>query len=273
MTANISSISILGCGWLGIHLAEKLIKKGYKVKGSTTKPEKLDLLKSKSIQPYLLNLNPDLNPQNAFDFFETDVLIIDIPPKIALNGLDFHVKQIAGLVPFIEKSSIKSVIFTSSTSVYAETNQEVFEEDASELAHPVLWRAEQILKATTKDVIVLRLAGLMGYDRIPAKYFAGKKGLTFGETPVNYLHRDDAVEIICHVIGQNIKNGIFNVVAPIHPNRQEVYLKNCTDFGFEIPEFINAGPQNYKQINGDKLIKTLNYDFIFKNPLDFYYRE
>jgi nucleoside-diphosphate-sugar epimerase len=268
-----TTISILGCGWLGIPLAEKLIKNGFLVKGSTTKTEKLTLLQAKSIKPYLLNLNPDLTKEAALDFFESDVLVIDIPPKISLKGPDFHVKQIESLIPFIEQSPIQLVIFTSSTSVYAETNQEVFEENASEQAHPVLWKVEQLLKASSKNTIVLRLAGLMGYDRIPAKYFAGKKGLSFGETPVNYIHQDDAVGIISSLIESDISTGIFNAVAPIHPKRKEIYLKNCSDLGFEVPEFLDAGPQNFKIVNGDKLTKALNYDFKFKNPLDFYYQQ
>mgnify|MGYP003615968040 CR=1 FL=1 len=38
-------ISILGCGWLGFPLAQKLIETGYEVKGSTTSESKLEALK------------------------------------------------------------------------------------------------------------------------------------------------------------------------------------------------------------------------------------
>gem|GEM_PF-4555050 len=47
------TISIIGCGWLGLPLAEFLVQKGYLIKGSTTREEKLDQLKSKGIQPFL----------------------------------------------------------------------------------------------------------------------------------------------------------------------------------------------------------------------------
>ncbi|WP_258929290.1 hypothetical protein [Flavobacterium davisii] len=40
-------ISLLGCGWLGLPLAESLIKKGYEIKGSTTNLDKIPLLKQK----------------------------------------------------------------------------------------------------------------------------------------------------------------------------------------------------------------------------------
>ena len=49
-------ISILGCGWLGFPLAKKLIEIGFEVKGSTTSENKLALLKSNNIEPFLLRL-------------------------------------------------------------------------------------------------------------------------------------------------------------------------------------------------------------------------
>lgn len=33
------TVSILGCGWLGLPLAEQLLAEGYSVKGSTTRAE------------------------------------------------------------------------------------------------------------------------------------------------------------------------------------------------------------------------------------------
>ena len=38
------TITILGCGWLGLPLAQTLVKEGYSVKGSTTTEDKLEVL-------------------------------------------------------------------------------------------------------------------------------------------------------------------------------------------------------------------------------------
>ncbi|MEO0901041.1 MAG: NAD(P)-binding domain-containing protein, partial [Bacteroidota bacterium] len=53
------SIGVLGCGWLGFPLAQKLVEQGYEVHGSTTSPEKLNLLQSKGIEPYRIALQAD----------------------------------------------------------------------------------------------------------------------------------------------------------------------------------------------------------------------
>jgi len=47
-------ISILGCGWLGLPLAEHFRDAGYSVKGSTTSDDKIELLKGKQIAPFLI---------------------------------------------------------------------------------------------------------------------------------------------------------------------------------------------------------------------------
>lgn len=265
-------ISILGCGWLGLPLAKVLVAKGCLVLGSTTKADKIALLEANGIQPFLIELNPAISGKNIAEFLDTDVLFINIPPKITLNGLDFNIKQLESLLGAIQKPPQK-VVFISSTSVYSDLNREVFENDASPKAHPVLMQAEAMLQQHFDGrCVVLRPAGLMGPDRYPAKYFAGKKGLTIGDIPVNYVHQHDVAAICAQVIlSQNIPNGVFNVVAPEHPKRRDVYHKNCLDFGLEAPEFVDAAPQDFKIVNGQKIIQTLDYQFKFPNPLTFDY--
>ncbi|MGB5275232.1 MAG: NAD(P)-binding domain-containing protein [Flavobacteriaceae bacterium] len=49
-------IGILGCGWLGLPLAESLLKKGYRIHGSTTSEEKIEMLQHKGIDAFLVSL-------------------------------------------------------------------------------------------------------------------------------------------------------------------------------------------------------------------------
>ena len=74
-------ISILGCGWLGLPLAQTLLGRGYIVKGSTTREEKLATLEERGITPYLIRFSPQINDDYQADFFDSEVLIVNIPPK------------------------------------------------------------------------------------------------------------------------------------------------------------------------------------------------
>ena len=111
-----TKISILGCGWLGLPLAKVLAKNGFSVKGSTTTQDKIDVLKQSGIEPFLFALNPENIQGNAISFLEhSEVLIINIPPKLRGNSKEDFVGKMKTLIPFIEKSSVEKVLFVSST--------------------------------------------------------------------------------------------------------------------------------------------------------------
>ncbi|PLK42516.1 NAD(P)-dependent oxidoreductase [Emticicia sp. TH156] len=270
------TISIIGCGWLGLPLGAYLSEKNYLVKGSTTTPEKLSKLQQNGIEPFVLKLNPEPEGGQLDKLLDSEILIINIPPRISKQKTDAHVEQVAHLLKAVRMSAVKKIIYISSTSVYPELNREVVEADVQtpgESASPTMVKAENLLKDFIPGVTILRAAGLMGYDRIPAKYFAGWEGLTTGGIPVNYIHRDDIIRIIETIIEQDIWGETFNVVSPEHPVRREVYLRNCEEFGFDVPEFSEpATPQPFKVINPDKWLERSGYRFLFKNPLDFFYQ-
>ena len=266
-------ISILGCGWLGLPLGKFLIEKGHAVKGSTTSAEKIPLLLSVGIEPFLLKFSPHMETepsQNISQFLDAEILIISIPPRAGKYGEDFHVQQIQSLIENLENSSIKSIIYTSSTSVYPELNRELTENDEVFENHALI-QVENLLKSLPQNTTILRCGGLMGGERIPAKYFAGKT-IDTGQIPVNYVHQDDVIQIITMILEQSFWNKTFNVVSPEHPLREEVYLKNCADLGFEKPIFEEPTEQiSYKIISPQKLILQTDYEFKFSNPLDFKY--
>ena len=105
-----SQISILGCGWLGLPLAKSLLEKGYSVKGSTTSIEKISILKNEGITPFQISLGED-KIEGEIEMFlaNSEILIIDIPPKLRGDSKENFVGKIQTLVPFIEKSPIKKI--------------------------------------------------------------------------------------------------------------------------------------------------------------------
>jgi len=113
-----TKISIFGCGWLGFPLAKALIEKGFSVNGSTTSTDKLALLEKAGITPFLIELGEKRINANVDEFLEkSQILIINIPPKLRGNFSENFVSKIKNTIPFIEKSKIKRVLVVSSTSV------------------------------------------------------------------------------------------------------------------------------------------------------------
>lgn len=272
------NISILGCGWLGLPLAEQLRDNGHLVRGSTTSPEKLELLKGKNIFPFRIKLNPDLDCEDCEDFWDADLLIVNIPPGRSRDNVeDYHLQQIQAVVDQITTSSIKWVIFISSTSVYPEKPGIVDEEDtksggAVRASGNALLKAEQLLQSQDFDTTIVRFGGLYGYDRHPAKHLAGKKNISDGEAPVNLIHRDDCIGIISTIIDKDTRNQVFNGVSDGHPPKKVYYRAAAETLGLTPPTFESANcdqKENFKIVSNRKIKHILGYNFRYPNPMDF----
>lgn len=263
-------ISILGCGWLGLPLAKNLLENNFAINGSTTSDDKLPILEKYGINPFLISLNENEIVGNITGFLEnSDVLIIDIPPK--LRGLENEnfVAKIQNIIPFIEKTLIKNVIFVSSTSVYADDNLVVTEKTIpkpdTESGKQLLLAEQLLLKNTNFGTTILRFAGLIGKDRHPIKFLAGRKNIENPNAPINLIHQKDCILIILRVIETNSWNEIFNAVAPFHPNRKDYYIQKATEMNLDLPEFNEHKPSVGKTVLGDKLVSALDYSFLEKN--------
>lgn len=274
-----NKISILGCGWLGFPLATRLLSyfPGLRIKGSTTTSDKLDGFKAAGIEGYLFSLDPTFNGKSAGTFFDADCLIIAIPPKLSKFEPSYYPRQLQTITELPEFSAAKNIIFVSSTSVYPELNRLITEEEVQrpeQSMSPSLVEGENLMQKLRPDktVTILRMGGLMGFDRIPGKYVSGQKNMLTGTIPVNYIHRDDAIGIIIRILEDGLVNETFNAVAPLHPTRREVYESSCHAFHWESPTFASpANPIDFKIISADKLSKFYSYNFLFPDPLAFHY--
>lgn len=266
------TISILGCGWLGLPLAEFLIKKGFAVKGSVSRPERIELLKEKGITPWQIKISDtDITGENLPGFLASEILVINIPPARREDIVTYHTAQLTLLIDAINKSSVQYVLFVSSTSVYPELNRTITEKDSFEPAKgsgKALIAVEQLLLSQTGfKTTILRFAGLIGYDRQPGRFLSGKKNVENGDGPVNVIHQDDCIALIASVIEQGVWGEIFNACADMHPSRKEFYTLAAEKIGLPLPEFID-GSTSFKIVNSDKIKSRLGYSFKYPNPLE-----
>lgn len=264
------TISILGCGWLGLPLAKFLLKNGCSVKGSTPAPEKLSILAKDGIIPFRIFFDPEINTDFDAGFFDSEILIVNFPPKRREDIEEFHPQQFKALIKQVRLSSIKKVIFISSTSVYANLNRIVTEADdqiPEKNSGKALRIVENMLLAQDNfQTSIIRFGGLIGYDRKPGRFFSKMKNAVEGDTPVNLIHQDDCINIISHVIENDLWGKTYNACCPEHPTRKEFYIKAAKSGGFELPQF-EATQNNFKIISSDKLQES-NYTFKYTNPID-----
>jgi len=248
-----TTISILGTGWLGLPLAEQLVGMGYQVKASTTSNSRLAQLAALQLKPYVLdiaNLNDDVN-----HFLESQILIINIPSK--------DIDGFACLIRRIENSSVAKVLFISSTSVYKDSNMTVTESDHAESPEHPLWLIENLFKNCKKiKTTVVRFGGLIGYSRNPAKFFRHGRAVQNSAASVNLIHRDDCIAIISQIILQDIWGEDLNACADTHPSKIEFYTRAALTTGCKVPTFDNSPTRSFKVISNDKVKQLLGYEFI-----------
>ena len=260
------NISILGSGWLGLPLANELIKLGHTIHLSTRSADKLKVLADiASSTAYLVDIDDLSNDIQAF--LATEILIINITSK---NKDGF-----ANLIKQIETSTIKNVLFISSSSVYSPVNGVVSEDDGMESADSLLYQIEQMFKSNTHfKTTILRLSGLIGYSRHPGNFFKKGKVVQQPDAPVNLIHRDDCIGIITSILKQAAWGETFNGSASTHPTKREFYSYASGLLNIPNPEFsTESDSDTYKIVSSEKVIKQLGYQFIYPDVMTIKYDE
>ncbi|WP_411029621.1 SDR family oxidoreductase [Spongiimicrobium sp. 3-5] len=259
-------VGILGCGWLGFPLASALVKKGYTVHGSTTSMAKIPALEKAGIVPFLLVLEEGKITASISDFLEgVTILIINIPPKLRGSNKENYVKKIRRLHEAIAASTVKKIVFVSSTSVYGEINGEVNEdtipEPQSESGRQLLLSENIFKEDETLMTTVVRFGGLIGPNRHPIVHLSNKTKLTNGNAAINLIHLNDCMEIIGSIIEHDWWNEIFNGVYPYHPTKKEFYTLEAKKRNLPPPPYGASGPKTGKIVVSNKLNNAKDFQF------------
>ncbi|MGB5188607.1 NAD(P)-binding domain-containing protein [Robiginitalea sp.] len=259
-------IGILGCGWLGTPLAEFLLAKGYRVRGSTTREEKVAQLFQKGIDARVLILGERHIDGNPEEFLEgLDCLILNIPPGLRKAPEADFTARIRLLETYLTQAATPHLVFVSSTSVYGAT-QEMVTEAALPLPDSQTGRqlreAEKILLGNTARVTqILRPGGLLGPDRHPVFTLSGKNIHAGGNERVNLVRRQDLLHIMGLLIANPSLSGIYNAVFPEHPSKHEYYTREASHFGIPPPVYSDSPARATGKKVSCPALEALGYSF------------
>ena len=157
------------------------------------------------------------------------------------------------------------LLFTSSTSVYAQTDGSLVTEESPAIPNrdtgALLLAAEQITLAA--GGAVARLAGIYGPGRsvILKKFLSGEAGIEEdGRRFLNQIHRDDAARAIFH-LATTRTTGVFNVSDSTPLSQLGCYEKLSEIFSRPLPP---SGPRDlnrkrgwtHKQVSNERLRAT-----------------
>jgi nucleoside-diphosphate-sugar epimerase len=208
---------IAGCGWLGEALALHFEKLGFEIWATTRSDEKAERFQQKgwNVIKWQFIASNVVFPKNV-DFSEPIPIIMALPP----SSFEDYGQAVASIIrPFHPDST---VLFCSSTGIYPD-GVDVVDEEFEILTESPLAKAEKAVTKSGKKSYIVRLAGLIGPNRHPSKFFAGKEQIPNGNAPVNLVQQEDVVQAINIILVEKPKMGIYNICFPDHPTRSTYY--------------------------------------------------
>jgi len=222
-----------------------------------------------TIDAFLIALTEEKVEGDISDFLkETETLIVDIPPGLRKNKNENFVKKMKFLFAEVEKSDVKHIVYVSSTSVFEDVeNFPVYKEsdtpNANSSTAQQLIEVENLWQQSVRfKTSLVRFGGLIGKDRHPVKYLAGRENIESPKGPINLIEQEDAVALLLQLI-ETSSSGIFHGVYPKHPTRQAYYSAEAIKRGLVPPTFNQAKVSKGKVISTEDTSGRLKFEFKF----------
>ena len=157
----------------------------------------------------------------------------------------------------------KRIIFISSTSVFKNTGEVIFEDseriETTDNTKKLIAIENQLL--SYRNATIIRPAGLYCERSHPGKYLSGKRNIKNSNHRINLVSRNFVAEKIVEVIKKSDIKSV-NLVNINHPLKEEYYNSYCKRNSLPLIEFDSKS--NSKK---DKLVSSNNSSFIDQNPL------
>lgn len=266
-------VAIVGLGWLGMPLGLAMTARGWQVTGSKTTADGVEAARMCGLESVLLTLTPELecDPDDLEALLDVEALVITLPASRTAEGGENYLLAVQQIVDSALAASVPRIIFTSSTSVYGSGNGEVTEDS---LLEPVTVAGKTLkeletwlhnLPGTTVDI--LRLSGLVGPQRHPGRFLAGKTDVRDGSHGVNLVHLEDVIEAIILLLEKGEGGKTYNLSAPEHPARHDFYPAVARQLGLTPPTFREeAGGGKGKIVDGSRICKELGFRYRYADP-------
>jgi nucleoside-diphosphate-sugar epimerase len=214
-------VLIVGCGYVGLALGEILVRQGHEVFGLRRRADNEDLKRAG-----LIPLVGDLTrPEDLTRLPGPFEWVVNAAASNAGGEEAYRQTYLEGtrsLLRWLSGQPLKKFVYTSSTSVYGQTDGSLVKESSpTEPASGtgrILVETEQLLleahRAVSFPAVILRVAGIYGPGR---GYWFQKflrhevKIASRGERVLNMIHRDDVAGAILAALENGKAGEVYNV--------------------------------------------------------------
>ena len=283
-------------GFIGFHLAKKLIKQGHEIVGidnindyydTNLKKSRLSILESENFEFNELDINQVSSLNKNYDLIINFAAQagVRVPEEKKANYQHSNVNGFKKVVDYCIEHSIEKLIYASSSSVYDDSSSQSFSENDTDLkpkslyGETKLFNEEYIEKLNSRiDCIGLRFFSVYGpFGRPDMAYFSFTESLKKGQ-PIK-LHNngsmardmtfiDDAVDGIIKSIDflmnsdKEIGNELFNIGnnSPILTSDLLKILESNLKLKAQVENIMVSDESLYTHANLDKSKSMLGYN-------------
>ena len=250
-------VLIAGCGYLGTATADLFHATGWVVEGWTHSQRSAAALAAK---PYPVRA-VDISDREAVRAARSDFeLVIHCASSGGGDAGSYRRLYFEGTRHLLTELRHSRFIYTSSTSVYAQTGGEwVDEESPAEPTHAtghILRQTEELVRQDRG--LIARLAGIYGPGRsaLLRKFLSGEARIEGnGERYLNQAHRDDLAAAFLQLSAVPKESGIFNLTDNQPLTQRECYQWLATRLNRPFPPFVDS-PANRKRGASNKRVSN-----------------
>jgi len=216
-------VLIVGCGYVGLPLGVELVKQGHEVFGLRRSPGGEAEMTGAGLKPLIADITRPEELSKLPGPFDWVVNTVSSSKGGEEEYRQVYLQGTRHLIEWLAPTSLKKFVYTSSTSVYGQTDGSVVKESSP--TEPVS-ATSQLLVETEKllvdavvtrkfPAVILRVAGIYGPDRghLFLQYLRDEARIAGkGERVLNMLHRDDLVSAIIAALKNGRTGEVYNAV-------------------------------------------------------------
>ncbi|HWV99872.1 MAG TPA: SDR family oxidoreductase [Candidatus Acidoferrum sp.] len=214
---------IVGCGYVGLQLGRDLVLQGHEVWGLCRSAATITALETAGLVPVEADITRPETLTAVSPRFDFVVFCASATGGGPERYREVYVDGLRNLLASLTRTPSQRFVYTSSTSVYGQTDGSLVDETSpakpTEEIGRILLEAEEILLTAARErqypAVVLRAAGIYGPGRgyWLQQYLKGEATLQGrGERVLNMVHRDDVAGATIAALQRGHPGEIYNVV-------------------------------------------------------------
>jgi nucleoside-diphosphate-sugar epimerase len=212
---------IVGCGDIGLRLAQRLLAMGREVTGVVRSDQSAAELKKTGVTPLQIDLDAETPPSVA-------ALLFWFAPPPNAGDSDQRLRSFLDA----HRSGYLRIVYISTSGVYGDCDGQWIDEDAP--LQPISPRAKRRLDAERAlaewggDYMILRVPGIYGPGRLPIERLQKQLPVVCEEESpyTNRIHSDDLAEAALHAAAYGVSATAYNL-SDGHPTTMCDYFTRC----------------------------------------------